>query len=134
MTIVNEFDSGFDNSFDPTPDATPGLGWISIDEARDWWRDAPHDDEYLQMLLDVAGQQVLAYGPYAVRIAIEEGLAVPNHYRVAQLAQTRNIWNASKLDPSGTIGGDPGFSFTPFPLDWTIKQIIRPKTAKPVLR
>lgn len=108
--------------------------WLTLDEARDWWRDAPLDDDLLQLYLDGAAEQVAEYGPTRVAEAIAaDPNAVPERYRLAQLAQTRNLWNAVKTDPSGGIG-DEGFTFRPYPLDWTVKQIIRPQSARPVVR
>ncbi|WP_457100317.1 head-tail connector protein [Microbacterium sp. P5_E9] len=109
-------------------------GWLTLDEARDWWREAPDDDELLQLYLNNAANQVLAYGPQSTADAIAAGGEVPDNYRLAQLSQTRNVWNAVKSDPSTGGIGDEGFVFRPFPMDWTVKAIIRPQRAKPVVR
>ncbi|WP_248242981.1 hypothetical protein [Microbacterium kunmingense] len=50
---------------------------------------------------------------------------VPSNYVYAQLQQARNLWNAGRADESGNVGTE-GFSFTPRPLDKTIRSIIRP--------
>ncbi len=55
----------------------------------------------------------------------------PVAYRHAQLMQTRNLWNATEVDSGGGFGGDD-YTIRPMPLDWIIKQILRPKTAVPV--
>jgi hypothetical protein len=123
-------------------------GWITIDEARDWWRDAPADDDYLQMLLDMAQQQVLDYGPQRIADAIagisgivqDGGLVVepvpgevPNNYRLAQLSQARNIWNGVKQDPAYQGIGDEPFAFAPVDLTPKVQKMIRPRRAKPVV-
>ena len=110
-------------------------GWVTIEEARDRWRDAAAiDDEYLQELLDLAQLQVLEFGPQVTADAIAaDPTTVPNNYRMAQLTQTRNVWNAVKTDPAAGGFGDEGFVIRPFPLDWTVKNMIRPKRAKPVV-
>lgn len=108
--------------------------WVTIDEARDRWRDAPGDDDYLQDLLDLAQQQVLEFGPARIATTIaDDPDAVPTNYRMAQLTQARNTWNAVKSDPLSQGIGDEGFVFRPFPMDWTVKQMIRPRRAKPVV-
>lgn len=102
-------------------------GWHTLPSARSEWRDAPTSDVRLWTLLQVAQGQVLAYAP-----ELEEDVLPPINYRLAQLQQARNLFNAGQVDPgSGDAGGD-GFALTPFPLDWTIKQLLRPKSARPV--
>ncbi len=125
--------SAFSGAFSSAYGATC-RGWLTVDEARDDWREAPYDDAYLQRLLNVAAQQVVAWGPKRIRLAIESTGCVPEHYLQAQLMQTRDLWNAQKTDPNGAQGAEPGFAFTPFPMDWTVKAVIRPPQAKPVVR
>lgn len=109
-------------------------GWVSIDEIREWWRDAPYDDELLQLLLDVAQQQVLAYGPARIADDITaDPDTVPDNYRLAQFNQTRNLWNSARVDPANQGIGVPDFTIPAYPLDWVIKAIIRPKRAKPTV-
>lgn len=108
--------------------------WLTGDEARTRWRDAPADDVYLAELLEVAKAQVLAFGPKSTADAIAaDPTTVPDAYRLAQLAQMRNVWNAVKTDPSSQGIGDEGFVIRPFPMDWTVKNLIRPVRAVPVV-
>lgn len=101
-------------------------GWHTLDTARDDWRDAPGFDAWLYELLWTARNDVIAYAP-----ALAADQRPPLNYRRAQLMQARNLWNAGKVDPSsGGIGSDT-FVLRPFPLDWTIKQVLRPKRAIP---
>lgn len=53
------------------------------------------------------------------------GDGVPSRWVYAQLQQARNLWNAGRTTGEGDVGPD-GFVFRPYPLDKTIKQIIRP--------
>jgi hypothetical protein len=39
--------------------------------------------------------------------------------------QVRNTWNATKTNPEGMLGGGD-FTVRPFPLDWMVRQLIRP--------
>lgn len=102
-------------------------GWHSLPSARSDWADAPQKDERLYQLLELAKQQVLAFAP-----PLDEFQVPPLNYRFAQLQQARNLLNASRVDPSNGSGGDDSFTLTPFPLDWTVKQMLRPKSARPV--
>lgn len=103
-------------------------GWHTLESARDDWRDAPGYDSWLYELLWSARQQVVAYGP-----KLAEGAHPPLNYLRAQLMQARNLWNAGKVDPASGGQGEDTFVMRPFPLDWMIKQIIRPVTARPVI-
>jgi hypothetical protein len=102
-------------------------GWHTLASARDQWASASDDDTDLYELLLVARTQCLTYAP-----ALAAGAPVPASYRKAQLMQARNLWNASKKDEGGGIGPD-GFSITVFPMDWSVKNLLRPKTGIPVM-
>ena len=106
--------------------------WYTVEEAREEWVDAPisdgvDEDALLTQLLAVAQDAVIAYAP-----AVEEALTdIPVGYRHAQLMQARNVWNSGKVSTSGDFdGGTYGLS-AGFPLDWQVRQLIRPKTGRP---
>jgi hypothetical protein len=101
--------------------------WHTLDTAREAWTDAPYEDDELQELLDVARVQCLTYAP-----GEPTSQMVPLRYRMAQLMQARNLWNASRQDPGGEIGGE-GFAVRVFPMDWAVKNLLRPKSAVPVM-
>ena len=111
--------------------------WHTPETARDQWVDAPLDDEQLEQLLDVAKQAVLAYAPAlpaATSGAWVDGYyqpaaepEPPTNYVVAQLMQARNVWNSGKATPTGDFDGG-GYGLTTHPLDWQIKQILRPRS------
>ena len=107
-------------------------GWLTVAEARSTWRDAPSADPVLYRLLASARLAVEAWGK-------DHGIDVPaarptSNLVDAQQAQARNTWNAVKSDPANQGIGDEGFVIRPFPLDWTVKNLIRPQSAKPVVR
>lgn len=103
-------------------------GWHSLATARAEWRDAPSLDVQLHTVLEVAKAQCLAYGPEVVD-AVGNAVPVPFTWRQAQLMQARNVWNSAKTDPSsGGIGGED-FVIRPYPMDQTIRYILRPKLA-----
>ena len=108
--------------------------WYNIAEARESWIDAPEDDELLQELLDVAQTSIVAYAPKIEPAPDEETeQVIPTTYRYAHLQQPKNLWNAGRVDNSGGVG-DEGYVFRPHPLDWVIKQILRPRRAVPRVR
>lgn len=96
--------------------------WHNVLTARLEWPGAPAQDGTLARLLDVAQDQVEAYAPQLLT------MAVPERYRAAQLMQARNTFNASLTngDQQTDMGG---FVMTIRPLDWAVKQLIRPLTA-----
>jgi hypothetical protein len=118
------------------------------------WPDAPLTNlEVCGMLLDVAREQVVAYAPApeggeqvpqllaslgytadTIESVLElldiEPDVTPTRYVYAQLKQAENLWNAGRVASDGTVGVE-SFSFTPRPMDKTIKSIIRPPDGKP---
>lgn len=104
-------------------------GWATLDMARDEWADARTlADVILWRLLDTAKGDVLAYAP-----ALPDAAPIPLRYAEAQIMQARNRWNALKVDPASGGLGEGDFVIRPFPLDWQIKQLLRPKQAVPVI-
>jgi hypothetical protein len=104
-------------------------GFHNLATARFAWSDAPYEDTLLQDLLDIAKSQVEAY---SYPISSTSWVGQPS-LRLGQLMQARNIWNAQKVDPSSGGMGEDGFVMRPFPLDWMVRQILRPKRGKPVM-
>lgn len=102
-------------------------GWHTLDSARVEWNDAPVQDVRLFQVLELARQQVTEYAPALVADA-----AVPFNYRQGQLMQARNLLNAGTVSPDGGMGAED-FVLRPFPLDWMVKQILRPKRAVPTV-
>lgn len=97
--------------------------WHTLDSARGDWADAEHiGDMALWELLEVARNDVLSFAP-----ALAVDVPVPVHYRKAQIMQARNILNATGVDPASGDDGAGSFVIRPFPLDWQIKQTLRPK-------
>lgn len=99
----------------------PNDEWHDVISARLEWAGAPEADGTLYRLLDVARDQVEAYAPALA------GKPFPERYRAAQLMQARNTWNASLSngDQQTDVGG---FVVSIRPLDWAVKQLIRPLT------
>lgn len=104
----------------------------------DAWADAPVDQaELCEMILETAREQVIAYAPtpdpdelVVIDGVLQSGTVTPARYVYAQLQQAVNLWNAGHVATDGNVG-DGGFTFTPRPLDKTIRSIIRPVDGKP---
>ena len=105
-------------------------GWMNLDQTRGMWSGANQmTDELLWDALNLSKQQVLEFAP-----ALADDAPIPDSYRSAQWKQAKNLWNANKANPSSGDTGDPdGFSLTIYPLDWQIRQILRPKRGVPVV-
>lgn len=103
--------------------------WATLANARSTWIDSRAvDDAVLYELLQVARSQVIEYAP-----VLGETDPVPLAYRQAQILQARNIYNATIVDAgTGDIGTDT-FTIRPFPLDWQVKQLLRPRRGVPVV-
>ena len=99
----------------------PDDQWFNVITAREDWDGAPEQDGTLHRLLNLAREQIEAYAP-----AVADGTPVPERYRSAQLVQARNTFNASisNGDNSMDIGG--GLIINIRPLDWAVKQMVRP--------
>ena len=102
--------------------------WHTLDSVRAEWPDAEHiADATLWALLDLARTQVVAFAP-----ALVDEAPVPDRYREGQRVQARNVWNATRVAPDGSTGQDD-FIIRPFPMDWHVKSILRPKRGIPVI-
>lgn len=127
--------------------------WLTPATARDLrelWPDVEQlEDSTLELLLDAARDQVIAYAPALPSDVVEreEGTGygygpfggelpptIPGRYAFGQFQQAKNIWNASRVDASGGIGDGSDFVMRPTPLDWHVKQILRPKRGRPRVR
>ena len=100
--------------------------WHDIDSIRIAWSDADQiEDALLGELLEVARDAVVAYAP-----ALAEDAVLPTSYRLGQMLHTKNLWNAARVGADGSIGGDT-FEIQPRPLDWHVKQVLRPAQGLP---
>lgn len=113
----------------------PDSGWHTIDTAVREWPDAPEEWRLYQML-ELAKEQVIAYVTEPSHWEDPATLPdpVPLRYRNGQLMQARNLWNAGRVDPASGDAGNDGFQLTVYPLDWMVKQVLRPKPGFPVAR
>ncbi len=96
----------------------------------DLWADTEQiSDSTIELLLEVARDQVTAYAP-----ALPPDAEIPQRYRLAQLRQAVNLYRAATVDSSGDIGDGTSFAISPRPLDWHIKSLLRPARGRPSVR
>lgn len=107
----------------------PDSGWHTLPSIRKAIRElGVLGDEQAWELLWVARDAVIEFAP-----VLDLGQAVPVNYKKAQAMQARNVWNAGKVDAGNGETGDDTFQIRPFPLDWQIEQLLRPKSVVPVV-
>lgn len=102
-------------------------GWMDLDTARAWWSDAPADDAMLYMILRNARTAIEAWAPKLPA----DSPAPPAHYTQGQLLQAQAIATLGQTNPQEEVGFEQ-MSTRVYPLDWNIKQLVRPRSAVPV--
>jgi hypothetical protein len=101
--------------------------WNTLDTVRVDWPDAESiEDVTLWAILEIVRQQVAEFGTTLT------GTAALDATNYAQRLQARNTWNAAKVSPAGDVGTED-FVIRPFPLDWHVKQVLRPQRGVPVV-
>ena len=96
-------------------------GWLTLQGARDMWTQAPASDVTLAMLLESAKAACVAFAP-----TMDPVVPIPANYRQAQFQQARSLWLAMSATTDSQVG-EEGFSVTVYPLDWNVKQLLRPR-------
>ena len=100
-------------------------GWLdagNITEVRGYWPGVDEVDlDELSLLLASAQVQCAAFAP-----DLGDDVTVPANYRHAQVLQARALYRAGMAGSNDQIGLD-GQSVTVFPMDWTVKSLLRPK-------
>jgi hypothetical protein len=87
------------------------------------WPDADGilDDPVLNLYLDAAREACEAFAP-----ALAEGQEMPASWQLAQVMQARNVWNAGNASAGGDFDGS-SYGLSTHPLDWQVKQLLRPR-------
>lgn len=98
-------------------------GWLTLEQARSQWADAPMDDIFLWQILESAKNACVSYAP-----VLAVGAQVPLYYVQAQLMQARAIYQSVIANQQDNVGVE-GFTVRVFPLDFTIRALLRPKRA-----
>jgi hypothetical protein len=103
-------------------------GWHTMASAREGWTDSRQlDDPLLFTYLDAARTAIEAYAPASALVSRPS-----ESLRLAQLLQARSVWNVSKSDTGSSIDSEFGTIYVR-PLDSSVKALIRPKSAVPVI-
>lgn len=100
---------------------TGWLDWTNPDHhelvAGVWPDVALLDDVVATAVLQAAREQCEHYAPAAPS-------EVPDRYRHAQALQARSISQAGIVQQGADLGG--GFPVSVFPMDWSVKALLRP--------
>jgi hypothetical protein len=99
-------------------------GWLSLEQTRQRWPDAPLELTYLYGILKSAKIQCIDYAP-----ALGLSDPVPANYLQAQLMQARAIYTSFIANQNDNVDGQ--FPVRVFPMDWNVKALLRPKTGMP---
>ncbi|WP_419707661.1 hypothetical protein [Promicromonospora sp. NFX87] len=105
------------------------MTWLTDEQAIALWADAATmDPDVLALLLNSAYTDCVEFLP-----ALPEGedyadKSTPNRM-LAQAYQAKSRYNALLGGSEG--GGTAELSLTIFPLDWQVKQLLRPKKGRP---
>lgn len=110
-------------------------GWLTYTEGEDvaelraYWSNVDEvDPADIAVHLAAAREQCEAFAPQ-----LGDGGEVPEAWRLAQGMQARALYRSGVVG-SGDSYGAEGFTVTVFPMDWTVKNLLRPKRGVPVVR
>lgn len=89
------------------------------------WSDAPAGEDteaVLALYMGAAQQQCLDY----LDRELEDDVVIPDNWKLALIMQTRALWQATAVNPRDQIG-EGEFQVTVYPMDWTVKNLLRPR-------
>ncbi|SMQ73479.1 hypothetical protein [Agreia sp. VKM Ac-1783] len=109
--------------------------WLTVEQIEDLWEDDAPSEPKLTMVVRAARSDCRRYAMVPIDTLNdddeEQGDLIAS-FHDAQFMQTKNTWNASRVDADGGTGeGD--FIVRPFPLDWQVKAKLRPKGGAPAI-
>ena len=114
------------------------IGWVDTENPsiREEWRDVPEDPDVRERYLRAAYEQCLAFLPQKRdvlgNLVPDVPITVPERFRLAQINQARALFNSVISGPNDSFGPE-GQTVTVFPMDWTVKNLLRPKRIGRVL-
>lgn len=104
------------------------MAWASLGQARAWWADAQHlPDDTLTALLEDATHACQEYAP-----SLMAGAERPAGWARACVLQARELWAAAQRD--GDLIGTDELLVRARPLTGAVRQLLRPRRGKPVIR
>lgn len=108
----------------------PVIGWVDTDTDLDEWRDAPSDENTLARYLGAAYGQCLDFLPHQRDAAgVLQPVVpspVPERLKLAQIMQARALYNGV-ITGADDRQGVEGIGVTVFPMDWSVKNLLRPR-------
>lgn len=111
------------------------IGWVDTETVDNDWADAPADEAVLTSYLRAAYDQCVEYLPHK---RTDWGVLVPvepintERLRLAQIMQARALYNSVTAGGGDQLGPD-GLRVTVFPMDWTVRNLLRPRRVGRVL-
>jgi len=110
-------------------------GTDDLETVREFWPTVDEvDPAQLPRLLASARVQCEDYAPSLVRTidGVDVVLEPPVNYLQAQALQARALFRSTEAGRGDQLGPD-GFAVTVFPMDWTVKLLLRPRRGVPVI-
>jgi hypothetical protein len=107
------------------------VGWVDVDFVFKVWPEAEDLDEAVltSYLMAAFGQAVEFLPPVDLKPYPE---TIPDTWKQAQIMQARALHRSNVAGSGDQMGGD-GLTVTVFPMDWTVKNLLRPKRIGRVL-
>ncbi len=106
------------------------MTWLTDEQAIALWADAANlEPDVLTLLLDSAYEDCVEFLPCLPEGEDYADMATPSRM-LAQAYQAKSRYNALLAGNDGAVGPE-GNSLTLFPLDWQVKQLLRPKKGRP---
>jgi hypothetical protein len=109
------------------------IGWVDTDKDLVKWPDGYREaydedstDEGLGLYLHAAYEQCLEFLPHDAEGAPVVPDPVPERLVLAQVMQARALYRSAVAGSGDRIGPD-GMTITVFPMDWTVKNLLRPR-------
>lgn len=112
------------------------IGWVNTETDLEDWADRP-DDSTLTLYLNAAYEQCVDFLPHVrnTETGLDEPVIpaiLPERFVLAQVMQARALYRSVLSGSDNAIGMD-GMQVTVFPMDWTVKNLLRPRRVGRVL-
>lgn len=116
-----EFSTAFSTAFDPT---TGLVGWVNQENVALFWPEADDlDPGVLASYLLAAYEQCVEFLP---PVDLQPWpVPTPERFKQAQVMQARALYRSNVTGSGDALGGE-GLTVTVFPMDWTVKNLLRP--------
>lgn len=114
------------------------IGWVDpTTDLNDWADGLALDEDDLARYLGAAHTQCVDFLPYTTDPTTDVQTPVipdpvPDTFVLAQVFQARALYRSALAGGENAIGAD-GLSVTVFPMDWTVKNLLRPRRVGRVL-